>query len=180
MPGLEGLASGLTGVIREEAAFPGRREQRERLKAVATAARLIEREISDRAFLSLLLASDPHWTGDEGATVRGLQDIARRSLAVLAEVPEGKGRRMHFPRPEGAAPMTLCALIVSVAWLETRKKWPGQDREEAKDACELLWQIASGEGCRESSAVWRDHLREAAKFRDQPEARAIRRDLRGG
>jgi hypothetical protein len=150
------------------------------LKAVAEAAHLIEREISSSDFLSLLLADDQHWTEDEGATVRGLQDIASRSLLAIANVPKGKGPQMSYPRPKGAAPMTLCALIISVAWLETRKKWPGQNKEEAKDACEMLWRIASGDGRRQSNAVWRDHLRKAAKLGGKPQAKVIHKALTGG
>jgi hypothetical protein len=177
--GLKRLASSLTVTIRNEAAFPGRQELRKRLKSVAEAADLIEREISDSVFLSLLLGDDQHWTEDENATVRGLQDIASRSLLAIANVPKGKGPQKSYPRPKGAAPMTLCALIISVAWLETRRKWPGQNKEEAKDACEMLWRIASGDGRRQSNAVWRDHLREAAKLRGKPEAKRIHKALTG-
>jgi hypothetical protein len=75
--------------------------------------------------------------------------------------------------------MTLCALIISVAWLETRKKWPGKDNEEVKDACEMLWRIASGEGRRQSDEVWRDHLSMAKVFRGKPQAEVIHKALTG-
>jgi hypothetical protein len=178
--GLKRLASGLAVTIRDETEFPGRPDLRKRLKSVAEAAHLIEREISDSVLLSLLLAGDPRWTENESATVRGLQDIAIRADLALSKVPEGKGRHMHYPRPEGITAMTQCALIISVAWCEARKEWPGQNNDNAKRACEMLWRIASGEGPRQSDEVWRDHLREAAEFRGQPQAKTIRQDLTGG
>jgi hypothetical protein len=177
--GLKKLTSGLTGTIRGQAAFPGRQQLRKRLKAIAVAANLIEREISDSVVLSLLLGDDQHWTEDENATVRGVKDIAIRADLALEKVPLGKGRRMHFPRPEGLDAMTLCALIISVAWYEARKRWPGNDNKNAKRACEMLWRIASGEGRRQSNAVWRDHLRNARELRGKPEAMAIQKALKG-
>jgi hypothetical protein len=185
--GLERLASGLAGSIRAQAAFPGRPELRKRLKAVAEAARLIEREISGSIFLSLLLGDDQHWTAgdqrwieDESATVHGLQEIARRAELALSKVPQGKGRRMHYPRPEGITAMTQCALIISVAWCVARKEWPGMNNDNAKRACEMLWRIASRDRRRQSDEVWRDHLREAAEFRGKPQAKVIHKVLTGG
>jgi hypothetical protein len=178
--GIKGLSSSLAHTIRGEAAFPGRPELRKRLKAVAAAAHLIEREVSDPVFLSLLLANDQRWTEDENMTVRGLHDIKSRSLLAIANVPKGKGRQMHYPRPEGVASMTQCALIISVAWYEARKKWPGENLEGAKRACEMLWRVASGDGRRQSIGVWRDHLRKAKVFRGKSEAEMILKALTRG
>ncbi len=178
--GIKALASSLARTIGDGVTLPVRAELRKRLVAVAAAARLIEREISDRVILSLLLVDDQRWTEDENATVRGLQDIESRSLLAAAKVPKGKGRQMHYPRRGGAAPMTQCALIISVAWRVARKKWPGMDDGEAKHACEMLWRFASRDGRRQSIEVWRDHLRNAKVFRGKPEAEMILKALTGG
>lgn len=168
---IRAFAPQLSGVIQAE--HPRRSALRKRLTALAEAAKLIKAELVDLVILSLILDRDRHWTENEHATMRGVEDIEARAHAALKKVPKGQGRQKHYPRPEGLAPATLCALIVSA----TSQQWPGKDNEKAQCACEILWRAAGG--CRHQSlAMWRDHLRAARAYEAGPETQTIRNAVR--
>jgi hypothetical protein len=169
---IRAFAPQLGSVIRVETDHAGRPAQRKRIAALANAAQLIQRETADGMILSHILNGDLHWTENEHATMRGVEDIEARAHAALKKVPKGQGRHTHYPRPEGLPSTTLCALIVSA----TSQRWPGKDNKEAQSACEALW-CAAGVPRHQSLAVWRDHLGAARAYRDKPEAQTIRNDM---
>jgi hypothetical protein len=123
--------------------------------------------------LSLHLGDEQRWADDENATMRGLSAIASFARCALAKVRIGQGKDKHWARPGGLAAMTECALIVTMTWKKAHHRWPGKDNEKAQCACEALWRVASGDGRRQSVAVWRDHLRDARAYGDKPEGKAI-------
>jgi hypothetical protein len=174
---LPAFVAGLSGAIHNTKEYPVRAEIRNRLMALAKSARLVERELCDSEILSLLRGDDPCWTDEENAIMQGLASVASLADLAAAKVRKSQGKDKHWARPEGLAPMTQCALIVTIMWNKARGCWPGKDNEQAQCACEALWRIASGGPRRQSVAVWRDHLRDARAYRDKPEGKRICCDL---
>jgi hypothetical protein len=150
------------------------------LTAIATAARLLERELVDPVMLSLLLHDGSDWIANENQTHVGLSDIVARAEKALKRIPKKQGRAKHYGRDERFQNMDVCALLVTVAWKQTRGKWPGVGNEEAQRACDALWGAAGGNVKRQgggSVVVWRDHLRVAKQHRDSLKARIILRNF---
>ena len=177
---LPGLVAGLRSLIRADKAYPRRPELRSRLKAIAAAAPVLERELVDPDMLSLLLRDGSDWIVNENETHAGLSDIAERAKNALERIPKKRGRAKHYGRDERFENMDVCALIVTVAWKQARGKWPAVNNVQAKGACDVLWGAAGGDVKRQggdSIAVWRDHLRVARRHCDSVEARIILRNF---
>jgi hypothetical protein len=181
---LQEHALALARYIGVEATYPGRPELRKRFAGVVQAARHLRCELEDAMMLSLFLGEDQAWAADENRTMRELHDIEMRAERASAKIPEGKGQHKGFPRPDGLAPQTVCALIISVAWEALRGKTAPKTSLEVQNACEALWGAAGGDtarrdGSKNPEGMWRDHLRSADRLRDSPFAEAIRNGLPG-
>jgi hypothetical protein len=167
---------GLRSVIKTERDYPGRREMRDRLNALAGAARLVQRELDDPVMLSLLLRGGRDSIPRENDIYLGLEDVAARAEATVEKIPVGRGRNKYHPQPDALSAMDTCALIIGVVWEEARGEWPGVTSEPAHRACDILWGAAGGNVERQgfgSTAVWRDHLEAVRTRRDTTAARSL-------
>jgi hypothetical protein len=169
---LRGLTAGLADAIRAERDYPTRTSL-ERKLAIARQTRQID-EI-DPLILSWL---EP---GLSERTARTSERIRSKASSAISKMRKGSGRDKYYPRPEGLSAATLCALIVSVLcnW-----DWPPTQTKDVQDLCARFWAAADGdverrggskerEGKLVTDGFWRDHLREAKKWRDKPEARRL-------
>jgi hypothetical protein len=176
----------LRNELRAEKSYPGRRELRERLKAIAEAARRIQDLHADTNILQLIIGELQRQNRDnqvritnEHEMMAGLRDLTALAEAAAERIPRVKGPQKHYAiEEERFLPAVICALIVTVAWDEARGKWPGVTNQEAKKACDALWGAAGGDIERRGSVgrdIWRNHLQKARTYRDSEQARIIRR-----
>jgi hypothetical protein len=179
----------LASTIRQERAYPGRKELRQRLEKLAKAIELVRGEMLDFDMAMLLRAGDKALLY-ERETYQGLGELAERVKKTLDAIPSRKGRDKHFWRSEGATPQQNCALIVSILWERTRSALPLNTEKCAQQACAALWAAAGGpvevdgkivgiwtDRSDPSTAVWRDHLRAAKKLAESEEANFLRQSL---
>jgi hypothetical protein len=182
--------STLASLIRQERAYPGRKELRMRLETLAAVIDFVRREVLNPDMAELLRAGDKALLY-ERETYQGLGDLGERVKRTLLEVPQGQGRHKHFLRSEGATPQQNCALMISILWEEVHSKAPPNTNANAQEACAALWAGASGPVKRgrkiagkwripsdgTSTEVWRDHLREAKLRAESEEAKFLKRSL---
>jgi hypothetical protein len=175
------LARALAGVIKAEREYPGRRELRQRLEAIAKAARLLHRELSDATILSHLFRNDQtSWSvGDENQWMADLERLAVRADASAADVRTGRGSYKDFARPDGLSAKTICALLIIECRALGGKDTPTGSLE-AQGECEHLWRMAGGESHSHliedpRHGMWHSHLEQALKLRDHPEGAILER-----
>src|SRR5262249_36962516 len=84
---LSNYASSLRDIIRSDENSPGRPELRRRLKKIATAARLIEGEITDPAILGLLVTGERVRLLNEYEMFTGLRDLIERVETAFKLAP---------------------------------------------------------------------------------------------
>lgn len=159
---LRGLIAGLAETIRAERDYPTRNVLRNQL--IDAPGRFDE---NDPVLLSLL---EPDLSM---RTTRSPARLRHKAKSVISQIRKGKGTDKHFPRPKGMSAATQCALIVSVC-----SNWPTADKH-TQELCAQLWAVAGGDQRRRGGinerldGFWRDHLREARKWRDTPQARSL-------
>jgi len=158
-----GLVSGLAATIRAERNYPTRTHLREKLiDAPGTF------DETDPVMLS--------WLGDAQTPAQR----RRKAISVINMMRKGKGPGKLLPRPKGMSAATQCAFIVSVLC-----EWAPLTREGTQNLCEKLWSAAGGDmtrrgGTRERlDGFWRDHLQEARKWQNTPEARQLNKLIAG-
>ena len=99
----------------------------------------------------------------------------RADKAVRDLRQQGKGNKPYYPQPENIDPATKCALIISI-----KLNWPGVRTRQAQAACQALYTAAGGDikgTPNRTDGFWRDHLREARKWREHAYRRIIERRL---
>ena len=183
--------STLASIIRQERAYPGRKELRLRLETLAAAIDFVRREVLNPDMAELLRAGDKALLY-ERETYQGLGDLGERVKRLLLDVPKRQGRDKYFWRSDGAIPQQNCALMISVLWEKVHAKAPPNTDANALEACAELWAAAGGRGKRRgrkiagkwripsdcaSTDVWRDYLQEAKLRRELQEAKFLKRSL---
>ena len=162
---LRGLIAGLAGTIRAERHYPTRNVLRNQLIDVPG-----KFDENDPVMLSFV---EPNLIDPAARTPQRLRQKAK---SAISEIRKGKGTNKHYPRPEGMSAATQCAFIVSV-WLNW--DWPSTRAKAVQNFCADVWAAAGGNTKRRGGSkgrtdgFWRDHLREARKWRDTPQARSL-------
>ena len=180
----------LAWIITQERVYPGRKELRLRLEALATAIGFVRREVLNPDMVELLRTGDKVLLY-ERETYLGLGDLGERVKRLLLDVPQRKGSDKYFGRSDGATPQQNCALMISILWEKVHSKAPPNTNANAQEACAALWAAARGPVKRRrkiagklripstgtSTEVWRDYLRDAKLRAESDEAKRLKRSL---
>jgi hypothetical protein len=158
----------LCAAIKEDHAQPTRYEFAKKVEAVRASRQLDE---TDPNMLGLI---EPNFSDRQHRTPEVVRKHADKALRDLRQ---GKGNKRYYPQPENISPATKCALIVSI-----KLNWPGVKNRQAQAMCEALYAAAGGDIKRlggtlnraEADGFWRDHLREARRWRDHKYGRTIK------
>jgi hypothetical protein len=165
------FVAGLRAAIKEEQEAPRRENVIDLLRQVRTTGEFDE---ADRLQVELL---EPNFADRYTRTPERIRKRADRLLREYRRQRpgnHGRGAGRYFVRPDGIAASTLCALMISVKF-----RWPPVTNGQAQDASEELWAAAGGDIRRRggthnrSDGFWRDHLREAQRFRGSNLSRRI-------
>ena len=117
-----------------------------------------------------ILRGNDNFTLNENETFHGLRDLAERTEKALSRIPGGSSRHKFYARTEGLSLHVNCALMVSLIWAKRKNNWPPKANTDAQKACAHLWVLAggstTGRWSPNSTAVWRDHLRDASRVKD--------------
>jgi hypothetical protein len=164
----------LKSAIHREPEYPSRPELRNRLDAIEKAAQFLMKELADLKILAHL-EDDGERIANANEVYHGLRDIAARAERAHARISARQGRGSAYPsNSNGPSPRKLCALWVGMGWEKIRGKWPGMDSPKAQRLCAALWKEAGGvPPAWDTTAVWRDHLNAAKKYRPPAPAGAV-------
>ena len=188
---LSAARSTLAWIIRQERAYPGRKELRQRLEALMNAIGFVRREMYDLDMAMLLRAGDKVLLHERETYQGHRRPRLARVKRLLRAVPQRKGSDKYFWQSEGATPQQNCALMISILWEKVHSKAPPNTNANAQEACAALWAAARGPVKRgrqiagklripstgTSAEVWRDHLRAAKRLAESDEAKHLRRSL---
>jgi hypothetical protein len=163
---------------------PKRAELRMRLKKIAAASRLLESELEQQTLLPYLLQGEV-MLGNEQEIAAWLKEISQRTDRAINDLPTKQGRASNAPSESTTSPAEFCAFIVAIAWKIARGRAIPVNGNEARAACEILWQMANAQigsaaGRKDrwsanSDAMWRGHLRAVNRYPDDVTAKRIRR-----
>jgi hypothetical protein len=161
--GLLAAASSVGFVARQAARQPGRTELRDRISDMRRAAAAVIDHLEDADVMRTVIAATEDDLDSDRDVWHGLQSLigrADRTLAIHGLRP-GKGRGKHDPGRSGEE---ACALFVAVAWREVHGAAPPHTNADANEACNALWELATGETLPENSnstSRWRVEIQDA-------------------
>ena len=166
---------GLAPMHAQDRKATGRAATRDRLTAIAKAARLIVREMHNSEVSNYLERDGQFEHGSE--VVHTLNLMAERADKAVEIIGSMKGRASLISKFGGVSTTTLCAHLIVEAWTVLRGKPPGAENPQAAEAAEALWRATGGaeRGRGKPEDVdgldrWRDPFRAALKMPEQDRA----------
>jgi hypothetical protein len=158
--------------IQRESKYRSRPEWRTRLAAIEKAAQFLMKELTDLQTLAHL-EDDGERIANANEMYHGLRDVAARAERAHARIPATQGSGHAYPG-SGPSVREHCALYIGMAWEKQWGEWPPSANQNAQRLCAALWKEAGGVASAwDTTEVWRNHLREAKKYRPPAPAGAL-------
>ena len=146
---------------------PSRAEMRAILTKVAEAASVLVTALGSSAIVEFLdLGADEPLLapGNLRAPLLDIRDraaAASRSPTLVDSKGRTKAGRGRALPKAGISAKTYCALLIAETWLYFRGDYPPPGNKKAKEAANIYWRLAGGEG-HWGEDTWRRHFREAS------------------
>lgn len=160
-PGIDAAVHALRWAIREEEEQLTRAADRESIEALRDGARCVFSTLHDHRVMDTLNALGGDDLSADNQAHHALLSLIARAERALGAVPVGRGRHKSNL---GSSPEAVCAILMVVAWRGVWFRPPGHTASRTNNACNLLWEAATGEALpiiSEPEKRWLAHIRKA-------------------